>query len=317
MKDQFGRDITYLRVSVTELCNLRCLYCMPEEGIKKRAHSEMMTEEELILAIRTAAELGIKKVRITGGEPLEKRNILSICEKITTIPGIEELCVTTNATLLPRYAADLKRIGVEHINISLDTLNPEKYRKITRVGSLEQALAGLKCALDTGFHTIKVNAVLIGGFNDDEIRPLAELTLKHPMDVRFIELMPMVGPTAFPPEAFIPVTTVLSALPEAVSETPDGGVARLIRLPGALGNVGLISPVSDHFCGECNRLRLTADGKLKPCLHSADEFSVKDLDAAGMRQTFIHAVNAKPAMHPPLSATEQTMSVREMYRIGG
>ena len=244
MKDQFGRDITYLRVSVTELCSLRCVYCMPEAGIVKRPHCEMMTEEETILAIRTAAELGIKKVRITGGEPLEKRNILSICEKTAAIPGIREVCLTTNALRLPKMAADLKKAGVEHINISLDTLDPDKYHRITRIGRLDAALAGLHAALDTGFSTIKINAVLIGGFNDDEIRPLAELTLKYPIDVRFIELMPMVDSHTFSPEAFIPVTTVLDVLPEAVPLEPDGGVAKLYRLPGTLGKVGLISPVS-------------------------------------------------------------------------
>ena len=317
MKDRFGREITYLRVSVTELCNLRCVYCMPEERIKKRPHCEMMTEEETILAIRTAAELGIRKVRITGGEPLEKRNILSICEKTAAIPGIEEVCLTTNATRLPRYAADLKRAGVDHINISLDTLDPEKYRKITRIGKLEAALDGLHAAVDAGFAKIKVNAVLIGGFNDDEIRPLAELTRKYPLDVRFIELMPMVDSAVFTPEAYIPYTRVLDVLPEAEPAEPDGSVAKLYRLPGALGKVGLISPVSSHFCAECNRMRLTADGKLKPCLHSADEYSIRGLDAAGMREQFICAVNGKPAVHPPLSATEHSQSEREMFRIGG
>ena len=317
MEDRFGRKITYLRVSVTELCNLRCVYCMPEAGIAKRAHSEMMTEEELLLAIRTAADLGVTKVRITGGEPLEKRNILSICEKTAAIPGIREVCLTTNAVRLPQLAADLKRAGVDHINISLDTLDPEKYRKITRIGSLERALDGIRAAFDAGFSTIKLNAVLIGGFNDDEIRPLAELTLQHRLDVRFIELMPMVGPAVFPPEAFIPVTTVLKALPEALPVEPDGGVARLVRLPGALGNVGLISPVSEHFCAACNRLRLTADGKLKPCLHSAEEYSIRGLDAAAMKEQFMTAIYGKPAMHPPLSATEQSLSEREMFRIGG
>ena len=317
MKDQFGRDITYLRVSVTELCSLRCVYCMPEAGIVKRPHCEMMTEEETILAIRTAAELGIKKVRITGGEPLEKRNILSICEKTAAIPGIREVCLTTNALRLPKMAADLKKAGVEHINISLDTLDPDKYHRITRIGRLDAALAGLHAALDTGFSTIKINAVLIGGFNDDEIRPLAELTLKYPIDVRFIELMPMVDSHTFSPEAFIPVTTVLDVLPEAVPLEPDGGVAKLYRLPGTLGKVGLISPVSAHFCGTCNRLRLTADGKLKPCLHSSEEYSIKGLTEEDMKKQFITAIYGKPAMHPPLSATESTQSEREMFRIGG
>ena len=191
MTDSFGRAITYLRVSVTELCNLRCQYCMPAEGVCKRSHAAMMTEEELLRAVRIAAQLGITKVRVTGGEPLVKKNILSICRSIAAIPGIQELCLTTNGTLLPSMANDLRAAGVHRINLSLDTLNAEKYARITRIGRLDDALRGLTAALSAGFDRVKLNAVLLGGFNDDEIPALAGLTREYPVDVRFIEWMPM------------------------------------------------------------------------------------------------------------------------------
>ena len=191
MLDRYGRNITYLRLSVTELCNLRCRYCMPEEGVCKKEHDEMLTEEEIVLAVETAAELGINKLRITGGEPLVKKNIVSICERTAAVPGIREVCITTNGVLLPKLARPLKDAGVRRLNISLDTLDAAKFRYITRLGSLDEVLRGVETALETGFEKIKLNAVLIGGFNEDEIAPLAGLTKRWPVDLRFIELMPM------------------------------------------------------------------------------------------------------------------------------
>ena len=316
MIDSLGRNITYLRLSVTELCNLRCRYCMPEEGVCKLAHSQMLTEEEMIRAVRAAASLGINKVRITGGEPLIKPNILSICRNVSGVPGILETSITTNAILLPDMAVSLREAGVQRVNISLDTLNPEKYRKITRRGELENALRGAKAALNAGFEKVKINAVLIGGFNDDEIPALAALTQKWPVDVRFIELMPMAGNTDFGPECYIPVNKVLESLPEAVPEQEEG-VARLYRLPGALGRVGLISPLSQHFCAACNRIRLTADGKIKPCLHSAEEISMKGLSEAEMMEKMRFAILSKPACHGTLNAQSRSQAARSMNQIGG
>ena len=317
MTDQFGRSITYLRLSVTERCNLRCRYCMPEEGICKKSHTDMLTEEEMVQAVRDAASLGVTKLRITGGEPLVKKNIVSICENCAAVPGIREVCITTNGILLPQYAGALKAAGVTRVNLSLDTLNEEKYARITRWGTLSDAMAGLYAALNAGFEKVKINAVLIGGFNDDEIPALAELTKRYPVDVRFIELMPMQKSDEFGQVAFLPVKTVLDKLPEAEPVSPDGGVARLYRLPGAMGNIGLISPVSDHFCASCNRLRLTADGKIKPCLHSNDEFSVKGLDFDAMCEVFRQAIEAKPAHHAALSAQQRSEAGRNMNQIGG
>ena len=203
------------------------------------------------------------------------------------------------------------------MNLSLDTLNADKYAHITRIGTLGQALAGLHAAIDAGFEKIKVNAVLIGGFNDDEIEDLAALTLKYPVDMRFIELMPMVDSREFGQEAFIPCTAVLDRLANAQPIEHDGGVARLYRLPGAKGNIGLISPVSDHFCASCNRIRLTADGKLKPCLHSAEEISLKGLSGEEMRETMRKAIFEKPSCHAELSATQHSRAARNMNQIGG
>lgn len=317
MKDQYGREINYMRLSVTELCNLRCRYCMPEEGVCKKPHQDMLTEDEMIAAVQAAAQLGIKKLRITGGEPLVKPNIMSICARAAKVQGIEEVCITTNGVLLPKMAKGLRAAGVSRINLSLDTLDPQKYARITRIGTLEHALAGLEAALQAGFDKIKINAVLIGGFNDDEIEDLAALSVKYPVDMRFIELMPMVDSAEFGPDAYLPCTAVLAHLPDAKSVQPDGGVARLYRLPNAQGNIGLISPVSDHFCALCNRIRLTADGKLKPCLHSAEEISLKGLTDEQMRAALRRAIFEKPSCHAELSATQHTLAARNMNQIGG
>lgn len=317
MVDQFGREITYLRISVTELCNLRCRYCMPMEGVCKKAHDEMLTEDELVQAVEVAAALGIRKVRVTGGEPLVKKNIVSICRRIAAVPGIEELCMTTNGVMLPELARPLREAGLQRVNISLDTLDAEKYTYITRIGRLEDAIAGIEAALAAGFEKVKINAVLIGSFNDDEIPALAELTQQYPVDVRFIEMMPMYNSGDFDKDCFLPYTKVLEVMPELVPVSPDGGVAKLYTLPGARGRVGLISPINAHFCAECNRLRLTADGKLKPCLHSAAEYSIKGLDRAGMRAVMESTIYQKPKWHGELNAVNRSQAGRNMNQIGG
>ena len=317
MTDQYGRNITYLRMSVTELCNLRCRYCMPEEGVCKKNHAQMLTEDEMISAVEAAASLGITKLRITGGEPLVKKNIVSICRRAAAVEGINEVCLTTNGVLLEKLAKSLREVGVSRLNISLDTLNPERYAYITRIGRLSDALRGIETALDVGFDKIKINAVLIGGFNDDEICSLAELTRKYPVDMRFIEMMPMYDSGDFGAASYIPYTKVLEELPELQPVAQDDGVAKLYRLPGAQGNVGLISPVSAHFCGECNRIRLTADGKVKPCLHSGDEYSLKGLDAEAMVSVLKEAIWNKPSWHGEMDADHRSHAGRNMNEIGG
>ena len=317
MIDQLGRDITYLRISVTDKCNLRCRYCMPEDGVCKKNHADMLTEDEIILAVEAAASLGIRKIRITGGEPLVKKNIVSICRRTAAVEGIEEVCLTTNGILLPKLAGELKEAGVSRINLSLDTLDPEKCAYITRIGTMDDFRAGLDAAFAAGFEKIKINSVLIGGFNDQEVGALARLTMEYPLDVRFIELMPMYDSGDFGPEAYLPYSDVLDQLPGAEELPGDGGVAKLYRLPGAKGNIGLISPISAHFCGECNRIRLTADGKLKPCLHRAEEYSLKGLDLAGMKAVMEEAIWSKPSWHGDLDALHRSKAGRNMNQIGG
>lgn len=317
MIDRLGRDITYLRISLTDKCNLRCRYCMPEEGVCKRSHQEMMNEDEVVTAVEVAASLGIHKIRLTGGEPLVKKNIVSICRRVAAVEGIKEVCLTTNGILLPELAKPLKEAGVKRLNLSLDTLDPQKYAYITRIGKLEQFRAGLEAALEAGFDKVKLNAVLIGGFNDNEIEALAKLTMEYPVDMRFIELMPIQDHDEFGEAAYVPYSKVLEKLPDAVPVAKDGGVAKLYRLPGAKGNIGLISPISAHFCSECNRIRLTADGKLKPCLHAADEYSIKGLDREGMKSVFKQAIWNKPAWHGDLDAVNRSKAGRNMNEIGG
>ena len=317
MIDRYGRELYYLRLSVTELCNLRCRYCMPAEGVCKLRHDEMLTEDEMIRAVRAAASLGMYKVRITGGEPLVKPNILSICRRVAEVEGITETVLTTNATRLAALARPLREAGIRRVNISLDTLNAEKYAFMTRGGTLADALNGIEAALEAGFDKVKINAVLIGGFNDDEIPALAALTRRRPVDMRFIELMPMPGDTLFGEHAYLPVSRVLEMLPEAVPAAEHDGVAQMYRFPGGLGNIGLISPLSNHFCGSCNRLRLTADGHLKPCLHSREEICIKGMNEEQMAEAIRQAALLKPQQHDPLSRSKRSHAARPMNQIGG
>lgn len=277
----------------------------------------MLTEDEMIMAVKAAASLGFRKLRITGGEPLVKKNILSICSRAAAVDGIEEICLTTNGTLLSELAKPLRKAGVDRVNISLDTLEKEKYAYMTRRGTLSSALSGIESAINAGFERIKINAVLIGGFNDSEICDLATLTVKYPVDVRFIELMPMDGSCGFGQESMIPCEAVLDRLPELKPVETDGGVARLYRLPDAQGNIGLISPVSRHFCAACNRIRLTADGKLRPCLHASTEYDIMGLGFDAMVEQFQKAILGKPMCHDELSAVKRSGAGRTMNRIGG
>ena len=315
MKDQFKREITYLRVSVTDLCNLRCLYCMPE-GVCQKRHEDILSFEEIAEIVAAAASLGVRKVRVTGGEPLVRRGVTELCRMIAAVPGIEELALTTNGVLLPRYAGELKEAGVTRVNISIDSLDPAKYRAITGGGELAAALDGVRAAREAGLSPLKLNTVLIGGFNDGEIADFVELTRAEPIELRFIELMPMGG--RFGPEAYLPGSAVLERVPELIPVPEEGGgVARLYRLPGGAGRVGLISPLSRHFCATCNRLRLTSEGNLKPCLHSNQEIPVRGKHGAELTETLRRAIYEKPQMHGALDAEHMSEAGRTMNTIGG
>ena len=315
MTDSYGRTIDYLRVSVTDLCNLRCFYCMGPEGARKAAHRDVLSFEELREIVEAGAACGIRKVRLTGGEPLVRRGIVDLCGLLRSVPGIEELTLTTNGSLLPELAAPLREAGVDRLNISLDSLDPANYARITRGGDLNKVLAGLAAAEAAGFDKIKLDTVLLGGVNTREIGALAALSLEKPRSVRFIELMPMGVCEGLPPATFVPADLVLQTLPE-LEPVGTEGVAELYRLPGAAGTVGLIRPLTRCFCASCNRLRLTADGKLKPCLHSAAEIPVRGLRGEALREAFRQAAAAKPQKHA-LNERGGSEAARAMYEIGG
>ena len=317
MIDNYGRDINYIRISVTELCNLRCRYCMPEEGVPKRNHDEMMTAEETLKAVKAAVALGINKIRITGGEPLVKRGIVRLCKEIAEIDGVEELCITTNGTLLKEFAVPLKEAGVDRLNISIDTLDPEKFSYITRLGQLQDVMDGIDAAFEAGFDKIKLNVVLMGGFNDDEIGTFVELTKDRDLEVRFIELMPIGGGIDFDKAGFISCETVLERVPELHPLDMTDGVASMYSLPNAKGRVGLIRPISCEFCSGCNKIRLTADGMLKPCLHLDGEISIRGMDEKDMLKTMREAILSKPEMRETMDADNPSKAGRDMSRIGG
>lgn len=314
MLDGCGRTVDYLRLSVTDLCNYRCQYCMPETGVEKKSHRDILSVEECVEIGTAASACGVKKIRLTGGEPLIRRGILEICRGLRAIPALEELCLTTNGSLLPELAIQLRKAGVDRLNISLDTLRPQRFSSMTRLGTLEQTLAGIRAAEAAGFRDLKLDSVLIGGFNDDEVEDFLALTMEHPWEVRFIELMPM-GPCAnWQRSCFLPGDTILQRYP-ALQPITSQGVARRYRLPGAQGTVGLISPLSHDFCGTCSRIRVTADGKLKGCLHSREEIPLRGLHGTALQRAVQAGILQKPRRHHLAQGTSDTP--RTMNQIGG
>ena len=312
MRDRHARTITYLRLSVTDLCSFRCRYCMPAEGVPKRDHRDICSVEELVEIARAAADCGVRKVRLTGGEPLVRRGILDICRGIAAIPGVEELCLTTNGAALPQLAGPLKEAGVDRLNVSLDTLRPDRFAYITRVGRLGDTLRGLEAAAEAGFTGTKLNVVLMKDFNDGEIPDFVNLARRYPLEIRFIELMPIgQGGTA----QFLPAQAVLDACPD-LRPAESSGVARRYRPPDGPGLVGLIEPMSHRFCARCDRIRVTADGKLKPCLHSDQELPLRGLHGEALRQAIAAGIAAKPERHH-MNETGHSEAGRSMHQIGG
>ena len=287
---------------------------MPAEGVEKGAHGSILTVEELVEIGAAAIRLGVRKIRLTGGEPLVRRGILDICRGLRAIPELKELCLTTNGSLLPELAQPLREAGVDRLNISLDTLKPERFREITRQGTLDEVLKGMKAAEDAGFQRLKLDTVLMGGINDDEIGDFLALTMEHPWEVRFIELMPMGPCAAWPKERFLPVTEVLRRFPQLEKIRPNG-VARRYRLPGAVGTAGLIAPVSYEFCGDCRRIRVTADGRLKGCLHSREEIPLRGLHGDALTAAIQRGILQKPKGHHLTEHASDTP--RTMNQIGG
>ncbi len=320
MLDEEGREINYLRISITDLCNLRCRYCMPEEGVLKKCHSEILTLEEIEEVVKASTKVGINKIRLTGGEPLARKGIVELVRKISSVQGINEVTLTTNGTLLKEYAAPLKEAGLHRVNISLDTLKKDKYEYITRGGRLSDVFDGIEAAKSAGLKPLKLNVVLLKGFNDDEIEDFVKLTLNNEIDVRFIELMPIGEKGEMSKEHFISNSIVLDKYPslKPIENTDKSAPARYYSIDGAKGRIGLINPISSHFCSKCNRLRLTADGKIKPCLHSNEEIDVKTTlrEKGDILPILVRAIKVKPKEHH-LNEENYTKVHREMVEIGG
>lgn len=313
MKDRFGRDITYLRISVTDLCNLRCKYCMPESGVKSLCHSDILSIEEIVEIVRIASKNGIKKIRLTGGEPLVRRGFINLCKQISEINEIEDIAITTNGVYLKSMADELFENKVRRINFSLDTLVKEKYNDITRRNDFDKTMESLFYAIKKGFK-VKINVVLIGGFNDDEIQDFVNLANEYELEVRFIELM-QIGETAnWSKDKFISNKIVLEKVPKLEFDGVSG-VAKIYKIKGQKGRIGLISPISCSFCEDCNRIRLTSDGKLKPCLHSKDEINLKGLSGEELEEVFKRGIYEKPEKHHLEDGKSE--SARDMNKIGG
>ena len=313
MKDRFGRNITYLRISVTDLCNLRCKYCMPESGVESLCHSDILSIEEIVEIVKVASKNGIKKIRLTGGEPLVRRGFINLCKQISKIDEIEDIAITTNGVYLKDMADELFENKVRRINFSLDTLIKEKYNDITRRNDFDKAMESLFYAIKKGFK-VKINVVLIGGFNDDEIQDFVNLANKYDLEVRFIELM-QIGETAnWSKDKFVSNKIVLEKVPELEFDGVSG-VAKIYKIKGQKGRIGLISPISCSFCEDCNRIRLTSDGKLKPCLHSKDEINLKGLSGEELEEVFKRGIFEKPEKHHLEDGKSE--SARDMNKIGG
>lgn len=313
MNDKYGRKIKYLRLSVTDLCNYRCIYCMPEDGVEKKQHSDILSIEELTQIARASYELGINKIRLTGGEPLLRKGIITLCENIRALSQDIELSITTNGSMLPHMAKELKAAGVNRLNISLDTLDKDTFRRITRKGELDEALCGIRAAQDAGFENIKINTVLLGGINENEIMSLIGLTKDAPIQLRFIELMPIGYSKTLDKGLFVTVSNIESLL-RAADYTVDG-VACVYRFNGYKGSIGLISPMSHSFCQSCDKIRVTADGRLKPCLHSELEYDLRGLKGEELKSAIINGVMHKPLKHQ--LCTTGSEGARNMNEIGG
>ena len=313
MKDRFGRNITYLRISVTDLCNLRCKYCMPESGVESLCHSDILSIEEIVEIVKIASKNGIKKIRLTGGEPLVRRGFINLCKQISKIDEIEDIAITTNGVYLKDMADELFENKVRRINFSLDTLIKEKYNDITRRNDFDKTMESLFYAIKKGFK-VKINVVLIGGFNDDEIQDFVNLANDYDLEVRFIELM-QIGETAnWSKDKFVSNKIVLEKVPKLEFDGVSG-VAKIYKIKGQKGRIGLISPISCSFCEDCNRIRLTSDGKLKPCLHSKDEINLKGLSGEELEEVFKRGIYEKPEKHHLEDGKSE--SARDMNKIGG
>ncbi len=303
MRDRLGRTINYLRLSITDRCNLRCCYCMPPEGVPACEHAEVLRYEELLRIAEAAVELGVEKVRVTGGEPLVRRGVVDFLGRLGQIPGLSEMTLTTNGLLLGAMAKDLKAAGVDRLNVSLDSLNADTYQEITRGGRLSQVMAGLDAAEKAGLR-MKLNMVVMRGINDHEIEDFAALSLQRPWSVRFIEYMPTIREKVWQ-NRVLAGNEILDRLQNrfeltSIASSRLCGPAKPYRIAGALATVGIITPMSDHFCGNCNRIRVTARGFAKSCLLSDQALDLKPMLRQGreaLRSALANVIDGKAAEH--------------------
>jgi len=326
MKDEFGREINYLRISLTDRCNLRCVYCMPMHGLTFVPSKELLTPTELEKVARAAVDAGFSKIRLTGGEPTLRKDIVEIVDRLAHIDGVDQLAMTTNGYRLPHIADDLAGAGLKRVNIHVDSFNKETIAGVMRLGSFDKAWAGIEAAEKAGLTPIKLNAVMVRGYNDDAAVELARLTLARPWQIRFIELMPFAGPAEIALENYVPSDEVKGWIEAelgplfAVNDGHLDGEARVYRLAGAEGTVGFISPVSNPYCDDCNRMRLTADGRMRMCLLSDKEISFRDtLRNGGTHQDLValfeRAIKGKPVGHQLKDGIHP--EARTMSQIGG
>lgn len=323
LTDLFDRTISYLRVSLTDQCNLRCVYCTPAP-LSKLNHGELLTYEELLRVIGICVDLGIKKVRLTGGEPLVRKNIGSFIEGLSRISGLEDIRLTTNGVYLDTYCDLLYGAGVRKLNISLDTLQPARFKEITGSDCFNQVWDGIEKACDKGFSPVKINMVAMRGVNDDELVEFARLALERPLQVRYIEFMPIGNSASWGLEKYIPSSEIMERLQvlgklEPVTQRHMDGPAKVYKIPGSKGSIGFISPLSHKFCEKCNRLRLTSEGKLRSCLLSDKENDLKELLRSGagdeeIAELVVQTIVDKPKGH---KVTEGENCHGRMSRIGG
>ncbi|ENK1242413.1 GTP 3',8-cyclase MoaA [Clostridium botulinum] len=319
MLDKYGRKINYLRVSVTDRCNLRCIYCMPPEGVLKKDHDDIMRYEEIFNVVKTASLLGMDKIRFTGGEPLILKNIDNLIYNTSQLSSIKDIAMTTNAIFLEDRIDDLKKAGLKRVNISLDSLKKDKFKSITRGGDINKIFKGIEKSLLLGMTPIKINTVIMKGINDDEIDDFMNLTKEYPISVRFIELMPIGEGRKLYKDSYISSEEIISKHRDFIPVKRDkSSTAILYKFKGAKENIGFISPMSCKFCSGCNRVRLTSEGTLKPCLHSEKEVNLKDYveNEQALLSKMNEAIYNKPLEHHMIEEKE-SKSKKMMYQIGG
>ncbi len=327
LMDLHGRRLTYLRLSVTDRCNLRCTYCAPQKNFSWTPHENILTYEEILLVARVLGGMGLGKIRLTGGEPLVRRGIARLARGLVETPGIKEVCLTTNGVMLSRHADALFRAGVRHVNISLDTLDPGLFEAITGRDLLHRVWEGITRVLDLGFGPVKLNMVVMKGVNDHEIKRMAALSLEYPIQVRFIEFMPVGNDSRWSEDRLLPCSRIKQEVEaglgplKPIEAEPDAGPAAVFSLEHAPGTIGFISPLSHHFCNTCNRLRLTADGRLRLCLFSDREVDVRSRlrqghDTKELESFFRRAVQMKPKGYKELGYGRPSC-LRTMSSIGG